>query len=506
MAKRPPPYDEFYGQDCPYRLACPHLQGQNVQHVWQQNQRLLEENHQLRRRTDELVEELNDLQARYAQLQLQHRRQFKTNRDPQKQNPEAHRRRSPRRGAPKGHPPWRRPQPDRVDQKVRVSRPTACPRCHRADLPPHPEVHIHRQEDIVLVPRTVVTEYRHGQSWCARCQRPVYQTAPGEMRRAAIGPLAKATAAWLRYDLGLSYRKVQRLFHDLFGLHFVPASALGFDHQLTRRAEGLYADLRAKIKAADLLHADETHWRVDGLNHFLWYAGNPDLSCYHIDQHRSADVATDLLGDNFEGLLHTDDYAAYNLVHPLHHQSCLSHHLRTARDLLEQLEHPPHKDARRCLTIKGFLQPLIHWIERVCHARQQAAQAGQPATALKPRRARWLAQLDRLCAPARPEPQVETFRQRLVRHRDRLLAFLEHPEGQPTNNAAEQALRPSVILRKITFGNRSDAGALHHSVITSLIQTAGKQGAASRNVLEKLLCDQPAQAHAALYPNSHDTS
>ena len=86
------------------------------------------------------------------------------------------------------------------------------------------------------------------------------------------------------------------------------------------------------------------------------------------------------------------------------------------------------------------------------------------------------------------------------------LAFVEHPEGQPTNNAAEQALRPSVILRKITFGNRSAAGALHHSIITSLIRTAAKQAAAPRTVLQQLFCDQPAQARTSLYPNSPDTS
>jgi len=510
MAKRSPHYDEFYGQPCPYRLACPHLQGQKVHSVWQRNQLLAEENQQLRRRVDELVEQVSQLEARKAELQRRHRCQFKANRDdaqdPTDQSQSSPARRRRKRGAPKGHPAWTRPQPERVDHTVPVSRPDTCPHCHTAGLAAHPEPHTHLQEDIVLVPRTVVTQYQHAQSWCAHCQRPVHQTGPGEMRQAAIGPLAKATAAWLRYDIGLSYRKVQRLFDELFGLRFVPASALGFDHQLTRRAADLYADLRAKIKVAPTLHADETHWRVDGVNHFLWYAGNPRLSGYHIDRHRSGDVAVDLVGENFKGLLHTDDYAAYNLVHPAHRQSCLAHHLRKARDLQEQLANAPRKPGRRSRTADRFLQPLIGWIQRVCQAAQETRQAGQPATLLKRRRARWLRQLDRICARPLPEPDAQTFRQRLVKHRDRLLAFVEHPEGQPTNNAAEQALRPSVILRKITFGNRSPAGAQNHSVITSLIQTAGKQGAPPRTVLEQLFCDQPLQAQATLFPNFPDTS
>jgi hypothetical protein len=509
MAMRPPPYDEFYGKRCPYRLACPRLQGQNVETVWQENQLLREQNRQVHQRNEQLVGQLRDSQARCAQLEARHRRQFKANREAQDQSNDTHPLRSPRcrrRGAPKGHAPWRRPPPERVDRTMAVPRPTTCPHCHTPDLPPHPQDHRHRQEDIVLLPRTVVTEYRHDQSWCVRCQRPVHQTGPGEMPHAAIGPVAKATAAWLRYDVGLSYRKIQRLFDQLFGLRFVPASALGFDRQLTRRAEALYADLRAKIQAADCLHADETHWRVDGVNHFLWYAGNAHLSCYHIARQRSAAVAADLVGERFAGLLHTDDYAAYPLVQPLHHQSCLSHHLRTARDLQQQLQNPAGKPGSRSRTVQDFLQPLMGWIQRVCHARQQAARAGQPATVLQSRRARWLRQLDQLCRRPRPEPEVETFRQRLVKHRDRLLAFVEHPQGQPTNNAAEQALRPSVILRKITFGHRSSHGAHHHSVLSSLIQTARKQGAAPRTIFAKLLCNQSPQAQAALYAGAPDTS
>jgi transposase len=510
MAQRPPHYDEFYGQPCPYQLACPHLQGQNVETIWRRNQLLSDENQQLRQRADQLVQQVRELEARIAQLQRRHRAQFKPNQtdgnDPANGNPGCRSRRRKKRGAPKGHPAWTRPQPERVDQTVAVPRPDTCPHCHTPGLAPHPEMHTHRQEDIVLTPRTVVTEYQHAQSWCGCCGRPVYQTGPNEMRRAAIGPVAKATAVWLRYGVGIPYRKVQSIFEQLFGLNFVPASTLGFDRQLTRRAADLYDDLRAKIKVAETLHADETHWRVDGINHYLWYAGNEQLSCYHIDRHRSGQVAVDLVGKDFAGLLHADDYAAYNLVQPAHRQSCLSHHLRHAEDLQEQLTKAPGEPGRHSRTISNFLQPLTGWVKRVCKARQQAAEAGQPATSLKPRCVGWLKQLDRICGRALPEPEVETFRQRLVRHRDRLLAFVEHAEGQPTNNAAEQALRPSVILRKLTFGNRSEAGAHNHSVITSLIQTAKKQGAAPRDVLEKLLCDKPLEAQAALYPGNPDAS
>jgi len=80
MATRPPPYDEFYGKPCPYRLACPHLQGQNVQTLWQHHQQLLEENRQVHQRNEQLVKELHDAHVRCAQLEGRHRRQFKASR------------------------------------------------------------------------------------------------------------------------------------------------------------------------------------------------------------------------------------------------------------------------------------------------------------------------------------------------------------------------------------------------------------------------------------------
>ena len=87
----------------------------------------------------------------------------------------------------------------------------------------------HVQEDIVIRPRTLVTRYLHGQALCGRCHRPVVQAGDGELLNAPIGPVAKSVAIYLRYRIGIPYRKTTELFREVFGLRFVPASALGFD-------------------------------------------------------------------------------------------------------------------------------------------------------------------------------------------------------------------------------------------------------------------------------------
>ena len=105
------------------------------------------------------------------------------------------------------------------------------------------------QEDIILQPRTVATCYLHQQAYCATCDRNVLLPGPGELLGSYIGPAAKATAIYLRYELNVPCRKISRFFEDFFGLTFVPASAYGFERQATRRGHPLYEDLRDKIRA-----------------------------------------------------------------------------------------------------------------------------------------------------------------------------------------------------------------------------------------------------------------
>src|SRR5262249_43344768 len=154
----------------------------------------------------------------------------------------------------------------------------------------------HLQEDIVLEPRTRVRCYHHRQAYCPHCGRAVWQPGPGELPGAYIGPAAKATAIYLRYELNVSDRKISRFFRDFFGLTFVPASVFGFERQAVRRGQALYADLLEKVRSLAVVHADETSWRHDGHNYFVWYAGDDDLAVFHLDAHRTAQAAQSLLG------------------------------------------------------------------------------------------------------------------------------------------------------------------------------------------------------------------
>jgi len=333
----------------------------------------------------------------------------------------------------------------------------------------------------------------------------VYKDGPGELRNCEIGPVTKATAVYLRYGLRIPYRQVQKLFNTLFDMPFVPASALAFDRTATQKGLSLYEDLRAKIKQANIVYADETYWRQDGQNGYVWYAGNDDLALFRISMARTKENAQWLLGDNFQGSLCTDGYTGYFITHPLYHQTCLAHFIRKARDILKEIENLPNKDQdyKSILFCQG-LKKLFSFACVVGQERDKGQLSQEQAISIIPHFYKGLhiitdgAKLD--------FTKAEELRQSVLNPNaayPRLFTFLKVPGLSPTNNHAEQTLRTPVIFRKVCFGTRSEEGSLSHSVLPSLLVTATRQGNHPLQFFQTLFTQDTATAQAALY---HDTS
>jgi transposase len=358
----------------------------------------------------------------------------------------------------------------------------------------------HVQEDIVIQPRTLVIRYLHEQAFCTRCHRPVVQAGEGELLNAPIGPVAKSVAIYLRYRIGIPYRKTTEMFRELFGLKFVPASALGFDRKAAAQGMPIYEDLRDKIRSSDVVHADETSWRGDGVGHYLWFAGNENLSFFHIDRHRSAEVAKTIFGEDFDGTLVRDRYAAYNGI-GVDWQLCIAHILTKAKEI--RGEHALLPQTQKDAATGPFCDHLMDLCSRLCDAGQKLQSGDIPRKAAAKIEKCFVRELNTICKqPLRFKP-AETLRIYLAGPDQRFLfTFLRRPGVPPTNNHAEQSLRPLVIFRKICFGTRSDTGLKTHSILPSLVQTARRQGVHPRKFLQTLLTADTTTAQAALYNNS----
>jgi hypothetical protein len=436
-----------------------------------------------------------------AQVQALHRRQFKGRRTPKPPVPESARAPKKKRGAPPGHPPWRRPRPKHIDQVVPVPAPECCPHCGRGGLLPVEELQEHVQEDIVLEPRTVAIRYVHQQAYCPGCGQNVSLAGPAELPGSYIGPAAKATALYLRYELNVSDRKISRFFAEFFGLKFVPASAYGFERQAVRRGLPLYEDLRQKLRSLPVAHGDETSWRHDGRNYNLWYGGNQELAFYLLTPDHSGQSAQSLFGERFGGILVTDAYAAYNAVHPKDWQSCLFHIKNKAKELEQELTLLKGRAADP--PARQFCQRVQEWVHQACETHRRLCR--KPWRAKRARRqAQGLRrQLRQLCATPLRYARAEKFRQRLLgKEQKHLLTCFRHQQVPPTNSQAEQSIRPVVLMRHVVHCTRSPPGLENHSVLRSLFETARRQGRRVHQFFYDLFTLDTRQAQAALYHNT----
>jgi len=380
-------------------------------------------------------------------------------------------------GRKKGHPAALRPVPDHVDVHRDVPPPKdsrgrpACPlcNCRLGDLRRHERL----TEDLVPA-KVIVTCYHTVSGYCAMCGRRVETRAPEQppaanVPHAQLGINALATAAVLRVVHRLPFAQVVRVLADLPGL---TVSAGGVARQLQRLARwlGPYCErIKLALRASPRVNGDETGWRTNGRNGYLWAVTDAKHTLYHVDKGRSGGVIEGLLGRTFPGTLTCDFYGAYNRL-GCPKQRCLAHLLRELDDAA--------RDSPAFAA--GEFYPRGKRLTKDMLALKRKWRELDDATYT--RRARRLEdRLDRLAEGAYDEPDAKRLARRLLKHRNELTRFLWDEDLDGTNNAAERALRPAVVMRKVTGGSRSAKGAEAWAKLASLMRTASQQG---RNVLE----------------------
>jgi transposase len=502
---------------CSHQYACPHVGGASLGLVVadandfeeqantyrRENERLRQEIARRDRELERLREDLDDLRR---ELKAVHRRAFQKHRRSDAADNEAAGSASleslpkaladeanqpkKKRGAPIGHVGWYRSIPtefDRVEEVV----PARCSYCDGDVIPDSAGVwHNHVQEDWVEG-RIEVVCFRHPAARCSSCGRDVEVAGPGELLGCPIGPNLKARANYLHFEVGLTCRKVQAVCQELLGFKFAPASVLGFDQQLNRRAQPLAADIAHKLEFSMVVYADETYWTIDGRTAYVWFHGNEDLAYFQIDTSRSGEVSRKILGEKFDGILSTDCYSGYEKHSGKAKQKCLAHLRRTAKDWLE-LVPPPSQAAT-------FFNDIVSWVQRAC-ALHRACPPSGIWTDEQRLEIDWLRkEFGRLKTMNLDHQRAKRLQKRLQKHDEQWLTFLTFPEVSPTNNLAERALRPLVIQRKITYGNRSAAGAARLGVIHSVLETAKRQGHRPLSFLTDLWLQPKDKMLTALY-------
>ncbi len=455
----------------------------------------------------ELISLVRELLARVEKLETENTRLRENNAQLRAENQGLKRERARQaapfsRNQPKSHPqrPGRKPglgqfkhrqppEPAEITQVVPVRlEASPCPKCG-SPL----EASGMRRAWITELPKLKpeVLEYQLERQTCPACGLRVQATHPMVSRDQVgasahrLGPRALALAHALQYEHGITARKVPVVLKRTTGIQ-VTQSALTQAALKHASVGGLigeqYQVLRSKLQAARVVNTDDTGWRVAGTNAFLMAFKTASSLVYQIrTQHRSTEVL-EVIPASFAGVMACDRFSSYDarVFDQVRQQKCIAHILKNLKVLLETCQGRARDVPLKLRAVfKTALRLHSRFtrgeVLRACFDRQGRAISRQLSKLLRPRRVPLTRANERL-------------RRELAWHHARgsLLRFLVDPWVSPTNNAAERALRPAVIFRKLCAGSKSWGGARALEAFKSVIESAKLSGSSGFDVLTEV--------------------
>jgi transposase len=364
-------------------------------------------------------------------------------------------------GAKKGHRGARRRSPEITHRKEHAPL-NHCPDCGTALG--EPAAHRSRIIEDIIETRPEAVEHTIPRHWCSKCKKmvepPVEEALPG----ATFGHRLIALSAWLHYGLGVTLSQILAIFGYHLQFKLSRGGLMAAWHKLADLLAGWYDQIGEEVQNAGVLHADETGWRLSGKTVWLWCFTCTEATYYLFDRSRGSPALSKFFTEAFDGILVTDFWAAYNSVSCFDHQACLAHLFREIGKVSEHHRSPEWSLFARKLG--RLLKDAIRLSKREDLNDEQFC---SKRTRLKKR-------LDHLASWPSRDAQVIRIVKRLARYRDSILTFLYDEEVPPDNNHAEREIRPAVIIRKNSHGNRSENGARTQAILMSVYRTLKMRG------------------------------
>lgn len=428
----------------------------------------------LRREIEGLREQNGRLRARIEELEESGRADSQNSSKPPSSEPIGRRRhkkpRSPRKpGGQPGHEEAHREllPPEQVDRVVDV-RPKECCRCGKRLHGDDPEPWRHQVAELPDI-RPDVTEYRMHDLACS-CGATTPAWLPDGVSLSPFGPRLTAMVSLLTCVYGLSKRQSQELFSDAFGVDISTGAVISAEQRMSEALEKPVEEAREYVANQPVVHVDETGWREHGERVTAWTAVTTAITVFLITAHRCLEGANELLR-TFGGVLVCDRFSVYRRWPQRWKQYCWAHLKRTFVKFLER-GGKSGRLGRKLLKQVAALFAVVH--------RARDGTIAPPTFRKKiakiRRRVEALLRRGGVCG----HPKTQRTCQNLLSEFEALWTFSEQPGVDPTNNAAERALRPIVIWRKSSFGTWSAEGSRLVERLMTVRSSLRQQG---RNVL-----------------------
>ena len=354
-------------------------------------------------------------------------------------------------GQKEGHEGYARHIPERIDfiKKAAIKR---CPDCE-GKLSNIQEIRERYVEDIPEV-RTIITKYEIERRYCKHCKKIVEAEVKDALPNARFGLRSMLFIAFLKLGMRMPSKKILELMKTTYNLRISDGEIYKILEQLSNAFGPHYKELEKRMKDAAVKHIDETSWRIDGKNNWLWIFINKEIALYVVNKHRSSKVPMKILGNQEGNVLVSDGYSAYTTlckVAKCGHQLCWAHILRNAKSLAEDF----HEGKYILLRLKDIYNQAKSFDHKATEEQVERLQK----------------RINFLATKMYKHTKVDKFAKSLCRNQENLFRFASNPEIESTNNRAERGLRHAVLIRKISNGSRSKNGAEITCKLLSVMET-----------------------------------
>jgi transposase len=394
-----------------------------------------------------------------------------------------------RRGGQPGHPGHTRTlvPVEEVDEVV-VLKPDQCSGCHAPLLGDDPSPFRHQVIEIPPI-KPVITEYQWHQLVCPDCGEPTRAPWPAGVPSGTYGPRVHATVALCTGSYRLSKRTTQQVMADLFGVPMSVGTISQSEQATTAVVAEPVESARAAVHEQAVAHVDETSWRQGRKRAWLWVAVTRMVTVFLIRMSRGGQVARELLGEHFSGILVTDRYSAYNWYPVRWRQLCWSHVLRDFEAIRGR--GGASEEIGDALLAKAH--QMFTWWHRVREGTLKRSTFQSYMSPLR-REVEQLLEAGRRCGMSKTEGTCHE----ILKRREALWTFVQVEGVEPTNNSAERAIRPGVQRRKISFGTQSEEGSRFVESMMTVVATLKQH---KRNVLEYLTAAHEAALRGEAAPS-----
>ena len=328
-------------------------------------------------------------------------------------------------------------------------------------------------EEIPEPQPVIVTEYKIAHYICPCCRKEVVARDANCPHEGKFGNNVIAQATLMRYEDRLPHRKIQDALKRIHGLALSPATIFDLTRRAGEAVRPEYDAILERIRGAPILYVDETGIHVQGEKHWIWTFTTPSETFFVIRKSRGTSVLIEVLTRRFKGIIVCDGWKPYarftkNL------QRCWAHLLRESKDIAEKFE--------EAIPLHNALKELYDLLTK--------ALENDPPPEV--RMTLWELAQEALLHWISKEYSIEKVRKFIGKINNGFeywFTFIINPGVEPTNNRAERALRPHVVLRKILGTLRNDKGTSIHERIMTTLATWGQKGLNSLQMLTaKLAC------------------